>query len=456
MIINLFLLFVIVVSECVIVCPNHHWTAYKSVDEMSWSIVIPDSPDKSPVNVVIKRNTSYKCSTEDHVMLCTNRKASFNANSVVNHFYEFRSIISIKCMQNCTNSSYIFVTAKIEFQNKTKTLTWSKLNENTYVEKNCDKFYWRLPNQTINIKASAPPEKSVLICEDCDGEEVDKKYCIGNSTKHTDCPTFWGEWGEAEPCNVISCNPTVSERVRRRKCFHGNWGEADNVEMCSNQTAIMKEQCNATKLPFECRQDSSNNSDYTSVYIGVGVGLFFIIWVSLVYCWCKKKKQNHVDHNQSASNNNAFDIEHRVYNQIQYNTNRNGCLSPKEISTFPYDNRQRVIEGSTSSDHPTQPNNEPSASNHSSKNLTSKMTTSSFLQHHQSSPIDGNEVPMSVGGQSKQTESTLGSSSYVNIHTLSPLDGYALPMRPAPEASSEYPQSVDNDGYVMFEATNRK
>ena len=99
MIINLFLLFVIVASEGAIVCPNDHWTAYKKVDEMSWSIVVPNSPDKFTVNVVIKRNITYKCSNEDRVMLCTNRKASFNANSVVNHLYEFCSMISIKCMQ---------------------------------------------------------------------------------------------------------------------------------------------------------------------------------------------------------------------------------------------------------------------------------------------------------------------------------------------------------------------
>ena len=448
MIINLFLLFVIVVSECLIICPNRHWTAYKRIDEMSWSIVLPDSPDKSSVNVVIKRNTTYKCSNEDHVMLYTNRKASFNANSVVNHFYEFRSIISIKCMQNCTNGSNIFVTAKIEFQNKTKTRTWSKLKENTYVEKNCDKFYWRSPNQIINNKAG--------ICEDCDGERVDKRYCVRNSTKHTDGLTLWGEWGEAGPCNVISCNPTVAERVRRRKCFYGNWGEADNVEMCSNQSAIMKEQCNATKLPSDCRRVSSNNSDYTGVYISVGVGFFFIILVLLVYCWCKKKKQNNAKHNHCASNNNAIDIEHHVCNQIQDNTNRDGCLSPQEIFTLPNDNRQRIIKGSISSNYPAQPNNNLSASNQSSQNLTPKMTTSSFLLHHQSSLLGGYEVPISVGSPNAQLESSLGSTGYVTMHKLSSLDGYKVPMRRAPEASSENPLPVDNDGYVMFEATNRK
>ena len=391
-------------------------------------------------------------------------------------------------MQNCTNSSYIFVTAKIEFQNKTKKHTWSKLNENTYVGKICVKFYWRSPNQIINIKASATREKSVGICEDCDGEEVDKKYCIGNTTVIEDCQPSWGEWGKAGPCNVTSCNPTVAERVRRRKCFHGNWGEADNVEMCSNQSAIMKEQCNATKLPSECRQVSSNNSNYTGVY--VGVSLFFIVLVLLVYYWCKKQKQNQADHNKTASNNNAIDIEHHVCYQIQDNTNRKDCLSPKEISTFLNDNRQRIIEGSTCSNPSAQPKNELSARNESSNNLTPKMTTSSFLQHHQSSPLDGCEVPisiggqskqtelalgsasyvnthtlsprdqyevrMSVGGQSKQTELALGSASYVNIHTLSPLDGYEVPMRRAPEATSENPQSVDNGGYVIFDATNRK
>ena len=42
------------------------------------------------------------------------------------------------------------------------------------------------------------------------------------------------------------------------------------------------------------------------------------------------------------------------------------------------------------------------------------------------------------------------------MHKLSSLDGHKVPMRRVPEASSENPLSVDNDGYVMFEATNRK
>ena len=332
MITNLFLLFVIVASEADIVCPNHHWTAYKSIDEMSWSIVITNSPDKSSVNVVIKRNTTYKCSTEDHVMLCTNRKASFNASSVVNHLYEFRSIISIKCMQNCTNNSNIFVTTKIEFQNKTKKHTWSILNENTYVEKICDKFYWRSPNQIINIKASAPREKPVGICEDCDGEKVDKKYCIGNTTMLEDCQSSWGEWGKAGPCNITRCNPTVWERVRTRKCLYGNGSEAANVKLCSNQSEIMKEQCNiSAESTTYC--NLSNQSNYSGLYIVVGIGSLLIlvcIFLLVLRYRHRKYRANSVTNQQS----NSLELPVAEPSAISIKPNELGQGQPAKLNRY--------------------------------------------------------------------------------------------------------------------------
>ena len=84
------------------------------------------------------------------------------------------------------------------------------------------------------------------------------------------------------------------------------------------------------------------------------------------------------------------------------------------------------------------------------------MISSSFLQHEQSSPLDGYKVPKSIGGHYPQVESAPESTSYVNIRTLSPLDGYEMPMRYVAKVLCENPLPVDNAGYVVFEAINEK
>ena len=84
------------------------------------------------------------------------------------------------------------------------------------------------------------------------------------------------------------------------------------------------------------------------------------------------------------------------------------------------------------------------------------MATSSFLQHGQSSPVDDYKAPISACGQGPQMESTPGSTSYVNIHKLSSLDGYEVPMKHVAKALRENPLPADSAGYVVFEAIYEK
>ena len=198
------------------------------------------------------------------------------------------------------------------------------------------------------------------------------------------------------------------------------------------------------------------NSNNTGVYIGVGVGLFLLILVSLLFCCWRKKQQNIADRIKHSSTNIPIDNEHHVYNRIQHNTNRNGYFSPLEISTLPNDNRQPTVEQPAPTNHLEQPNNKSSTSNQNTRHLQPKMATSVFLQHGQSSPLDGYEAPINFGNQGQRTESAPGSTSYVNIHTLSPLDGYEVPMRHVANVGSENPLPTDNAGYVVFEAINKK
>ena len=404
------------------------------------------------VNFTIRRDTQYRCLDDNNVEFYTSRDGNISAPQWVRNEYEFPWRFSGHCEQKCNSQN---VTLPVLYKNKRINSTWSLLGNVTYLYKNCDKLYWTNWIETTNCSSSRHWDY-VRYCEDCDGDEVDEKHCDGNSTMQEDCQPIWSEWIEVGPCVVTGCSLTTGERKKRRECLYGDGSEAMNYELCSNTSAIVMEQCNSMKISSECEQFSFNNSDNTGVYIGVGVGLFFTILVSLVYCCWRKKQQNIADSNKHSSTNIPIDIEHHVYNQIQHNTNRDGYLSPLEISTLPNYNRQPIIEQPSPSNHPAHPNNEPSISNQNTTHLQLEMARSSFLQHGQSSPVDDYEAPISACGQGPQMESTPGSTSYVNIHKLSPLDGYEVPMKHVAKALSENPLPADNAGYVVFEAIYEK
>ena len=134
-----------------------------------------------------------------------------------------------------------------------------------------------------------------------------------------DCQPIWSKWIAVGPCVVTGCSLTTGERKKSRECLYGDGSETMNYDLCSNNSAIVTEQCNSVKLSSDCKQFSFNTSDSTGVYIGVG--LFFTILVSLVYCCWRKKQQNIADRIKHSSTNIPIDIEHHVYNQIQRNTN---------------------------------------------------------------------------------------------------------------------------------------
>ena len=400
----------------------------------------------------ILRYTQYWGSDDTELQFNTSRNGIFSSTQWAHNEYEPFRYFSGSCEQECNSQN---VSLRVGYRNKRDNSMLYLLEKVTYLYKNCDKLYWTNWIETTNCSLSRHRDY-VRYCEDCDGDEVDEKHCDGNSTMHEDYQYFWSSWIEGD-CVVTGCNPTVSERVRTRKCLNGDGKEATHSKLCSNQSiAIMKDQCISMKLPSDCEQFSSNNSNNAGVYIGVCVGLLFILLVSLVYCGWKKKKQNIADSNKHSSTNIPIDIKHQVDNQIQHNTNRDGYLIPLETSTLPNDNRQPVIKQQAPSNHPAQPNNKPSTSNQIARHLPPKMAASSFLQHGQSSPVDDYEAPISVCGQGPRMESAPGSTSYVNIHTLSPLDVYEVPMKHVAKVLSENPQPADNAGYVVFEAINKK
>ena len=300
-----------------------------------------------------------------------------------------------------------------------------------YVYKNCDKLCWTNWIETTNCSISH--EKNyVRICADCDSDSADEKFCNGNPTMQDDCQPTWGAFIKDGPCVVTGCNPNAGEQIKRRECIYDDGSAAKNPKLCSNQSTRVAEQCTNYTLLIECTAHTSSATEFDNMclYIGIGVALALIVIFCIVLAvalYLRRKYRTNSTPNQI--NPSTLDSENHVYNQIQDNTNRNGYLSMKEISTLPNNNRHPTTERPVPSNHREQLNNEPSTSNQSTRNLTPQMATSSFPQTDQSFLLDGYEVPISVGSQNALMESSLESTAYVNKHKLSSLDGYEVPLR---------------------------
>ena len=212
--------------------------------------------------------------------------------------------------------------------------------------------------------------------------------------------------------------------------------KATNYQLCSNHSEIVTEQCSNYVLPTECTADTSsatpsesNNSDNTGVYIGVGVGLVFTILVPLVYCcWKKKKKKTLLIATNTQVPTFPLILNTMYTTQIQLNTNRDGYLSPLEISTLPNDNRQPITEQPPPSNHPAQSNNEPSTSNQSTRHTVFTRFVARalifFNLTHCRTPIQTG-VYLSTGAcyfQSKITTKIIVEDKYFTTFNLSPYD----------------------------------
>ena len=414
-------------SRSAIICPQHSWTEYKTVVEGPRSFVVEIYRSHRPVvNSTIRRVTECRCPNDNDVEFRTNRRGqTFRFYWVRNTNY-FNLTFSETCKEECDSQN---VTVQVEHRNDYHK-EWQQLGNFTYVYKNCDKLYWTNWIETTNCSISH--EKNYIrICAHCDSDTVDEKFCNGNPTMQDDCQPTWGAFIEDGPCVVTGCNPNVGEQIKRRECIYDDGSEATNPKLCSNQSTRVVEQCTNNTLPIECTAHTSSATDVenTCLYIGIGVALalivIFCIVLAVVLYRLQKYRKNSTP---NPINPSALVIENHVYNQIQDNTNRDGYLSLDEIATLPNNNRHFTVERPAPSNHPEQPNNEPSTSNQRTRNLTPQIAPF-FLQNDQSFLLDGYEVPMTFGGQNAQMESALRSTGYVNMHKLSSLDGYEVPMQ---------------------------
>ena len=249
---------------------------------------------KPIVEVTIRRDTQYRCLDDNEVEFNTSRNGNTLAAQMVLSNYGFGWHFSRKCEQKCNRQNAILV---VEYMIKRINSPWYTLGNVTYLYKNCDKLYWTNWIEITNCSLSRH-RNYVRNCEDCDGDEVDKKHCDGNSTMQEDCQPIWGEWTEERSCVVSGCNPTTGERVKRRECLYGDGSDTMNYELCSNTSAIVTEQCTNNTLPIEC---SANTA---SLYIGIGVALVLIVILFIfleVTLYYRRKGQTNSTPNQNPN-----------------------------------------------------------------------------------------------------------------------------------------------------------
>ena len=157
---------------------------------------------------------------------------------------------------------------------------WEETGQFTYLYKNCNKLYWSNWAETSNCTSSAQTTFK-RSCVDCDGDGVQPKYCEGNFTEQIQCQPLWGSWSQEGLCKVIFCNLT-GERVRSRRCLYSDGSQSPDTQLCSNQSAVVKEHCvgDAKQQAAACLQTQSaegGQSDNTGVYIYIGIAVSLIL-----------------------------------------------------------------------------------------------------------------------------------------------------------------------------------
>ena len=374
------------------------WQTYKQVHEGPWLFDIPGTV-KGIVSFTVNRTTEYRCSSTTNVLFRTNWSIFETTQSTSeNHNFQFRTSGLGFCDQDCEAKN---VTVNADHRNYISSIiagdgwtSWTFLGSFLYLHKNCNRIYWTNWIKTSNCKNSSRINYK-RSPKDCDRDEINNIYLAESSTKSKDCNHFWSNWVD-ESCVAIGCNST-GLRVRRRQCLYENVGESADFHLCSNQSAVMTEQCNTTSNSSECEFTSSPSTPNSAVYciiIGVvGVFLVFII-ATLTLCWIRKKKSS----NQNSSSD-SVSIEHHIYYQVQRSSD---YINPQQLSSIPTiqtGSKQKFAQEMQNCHHQTA-NQSDSSDRPNPKQLSPK--TAKYLNLEDS--IAGYEVPSNIGFQSSQIQ----------------------------------------------------
>ena len=318
-------LFVLVgISKSGIICPKQSWTLFKNVtEEGSWSFRVLTNYSMSTTLVQIKmcKTMRYRCPNENEVELSTSqgfrywRQDQGNIEQKLN-FTTSEETCKLDCNNvtnrigfcnlECISDVEVTLTVEVRYRRSSGSgddkqwAKWEETGQFPYLYKNCNKLYWSSWIETSNCTSSAQTTFS-RSCMDCDGDEVQQKYCEGNFNKQTQCQPLWGPWAKAGPCEVILCNST-GERVRRRMCLYGDGSQSPDPKLCSNQSAIVKEQCawDVKQQATACQPTQSEGGgqpDNTSVSVGIGIAvlLIFVLGFGLTAVRWRRRQQNQIN-----------------------------------------------------------------------------------------------------------------------------------------------------------------
>ena len=274
------LIYLFVYTTCTIDCPKNE-ALYKYIEEQPWTFAIKIGSTTASVTAFIRRTTLYSCLDNNYVSFKTYRIMLYRALQWIHDRYEFQSIDLGSCVEDCVGR---VVNVSVGYRRQSSQSSWSTIGAFNYFVKNCDKLHWTNWIATSNCDKSRSNISFARFCVDCDRDMVDQIYCSGITRKQEPC-YFWSEWGQQGPCTVTSKCNLNGERNRIRKCLFRNGSKASDNTMCSNQSAIMREQCNITNVAPECLQTSSSTSADTglNICVGITVPLILILCIIIVF-----------------------------------------------------------------------------------------------------------------------------------------------------------------------------
>ena len=386
------------------------WQTYRQVHEGPWLFDIPGTV-KGIVSFTVYRTTEYRCSNTTTALFRTNRSIFETTQSTSeNHNFQFRTSGLGFCDQDCEAKNVTVNTDHRNYFPGAGWTSWTFLGSFLYLHKNCDRIYWSNWIETSNCKNSSKINYK-RSPKDCDGDEISNIYLAESSTKSKDCNHFWSNWVD-ESCVAIGCNST-GQRVRRRQCLYENVGESADFHLCSNQSAVMTEQCNTISNSSECEFTSSPSTPNSAVYyIIIGVVVVFLIFIiaTLTLCWIRKKRLS----NQNSSSD-SVSIEHHVYNQVQRSSD---YINPQELSSTPAiqtGSKQKFAQEMQNC-HQQTANQRDNSDRPNPKQLSPKRPD--YLNLEDS--LAGYEVPSKTGFQNNQIQHVTA-----NAQVLS--EGYEIP-----------------------------
>jgi len=334
-------------------CPMH-WTVLKKVVEGPWSI--SSSSNLRSLELTINRITEYQCSDDKGVKFQTSRDEGNVQNIYGPSWFRndrFKYRFFDVCERDCNSSN---VDVYFYYQRYYIGSTWTELGKFKYLYKNCNKLYWTSWVETANCSSSSKSEYR-RFCYDCDGDDAHQSYCEGNSSRLENCRPLWGSWDASRPCTVISCIPLAGEQVKKRECLYVDGSKVSDVQLCSNQSAIMTEQCVNINASTECVSDQ-DGAKSANFYIGVGIAVALIIFLVILLAIFRHIRNKSLRNSAVSQNSRTLDLPVATEPAVALSERNNGFRLGQSTKSEAYDSEKatelhecEIVQAATSTAH---------------------------------------------------------------------------------------------------------